>query len=76
MGTLDGKSALVSGPGRGTGREIRVGMNPERAAMASTVIPFGRPGTAEEAAGAGYPLCTPDSDHINSQCIAVDAGRV
>ncbi|MEU5974662.1 SDR family oxidoreductase [Streptomyces sp. NPDC047315] len=58
------------------GREIRVGMNPERAAMASTIIPFGRPGTAKEAAGAVYLLCTPDADYINSQCIVVDAGRV
>ncbi|MFF0451657.1 SDR family NAD(P)-dependent oxidoreductase [Streptomyces sp. NPDC004609] len=58
------------------GREIRVGMNPDRAAMASQVIPFGRPGTTKEAAGAVYLLCTPDADYINSQCIVVDAGRV
>ncbi|MGW4034645.1 SDR family NAD(P)-dependent oxidoreductase [Streptomyces sp. NPDC004838] len=58
------------------GREIRVGMNPDRAAMASKIIPFGRPGTPKEAAGAVYLLCTPDADYINSQCIVVDAGRV
>ena len=58
------------------GRQIKVGINPERAAMAATMIPFGRPGTAREAAGAVYLLCTPDADYINSQCIVVDAGRV
>ncbi|MEU5397887.1 SDR family NAD(P)-dependent oxidoreductase [Streptomyces sp. NPDC005963] len=58
------------------GRAIRVGMNPDRAAMAATTIPFGRPGTPREAAGAVYLLCTPDADYINSQCIVVDAGRV
>lgn len=58
------------------GRQIRVGLNPERAAMAAKVIPFGRPGTAREAAGAVYLLCTPDADYINSQCIVVDGGRV
>ncbi|WP_042424488.1 SDR family NAD(P)-dependent oxidoreductase [Streptacidiphilus anmyonensis] len=58
------------------GREIRVGMNPDRAAMASKIIPFGRAGTPKEAAGAVYLLCTPEADYINSQCIVVDAGRV
>lgn len=58
------------------GRQIKVGINPERAAMAATMIPFGRPGTAREAAGAVYLLCTPDADYINGQCIVVDGGRV
>jgi 3-oxoacyl-[acyl-carrier protein] reductase len=58
------------------GRQIRVGLNHERAAMAATVIPFGRHGTAREAAGAVYLLCTPDADYINGQCVVVDGGRV
>jgi 3-oxoacyl-[acyl-carrier protein] reductase len=58
------------------GRQIRVGINPERAAMAARVIPFGRPGTAREAAGAVYLLCTPDADYVNGQCVVVDGGRV
>ncbi|MFF8955431.1 SDR family NAD(P)-dependent oxidoreductase [Streptomyces sp. NPDC014894] len=58
------------------GREIRVGLNPDRAATAAKTIPFGRPGTPREAAGAVYLLCTPDADYINSQCVVVDAGRV
>ncbi|EEN87173.1 hypothetical protein RHOER0001_1736 [Rhodococcus erythropolis SK121] len=58
------------------GREIRVGVNPDRLAVASKMIPFGRGGTPVEAAGAVYLLCTPESDYINSQCLVVDAGRV
>ncbi|MEE2058805.1 SDR family NAD(P)-dependent oxidoreductase [Rhodococcus artemisiae] len=58
------------------GREIRVGVNPQRMAAASTMIPFGRGGTPAEAAGAVYLLCTPESDYVNSQCLVVDAGRV
>ena len=58
------------------GREIRVGVNPDRLAVASKMIPFGRGGNPVEAAGAVYLLCTPESDYINSQCLVVDAGRV
>ncbi|HEY5856496.1 MAG TPA: SDR family oxidoreductase [Aldersonia sp.] len=58
------------------GRDIKVGMNADRVAMAAKVIPFGRPGTPAEAAGAVYLLCTPESDYVNSQCLVVDAGRV
>ncbi|WP_345351338.1 SDR family NAD(P)-dependent oxidoreductase [Rhodococcus olei] len=58
------------------GREIRVGVNPDRMAVASRMIPFGRGGTPTEAAGAVYLLCTPESDYVNSQCLVVDAGRV
>ena len=58
------------------GRNIRVGISAESAARASTLIPFGRPGTPAEAAGAVYLLCTPESDYINSQTLVVDAGRV
>ncbi|MCF2534051.1 SDR family NAD(P)-dependent oxidoreductase, partial [Yinghuangia soli] len=58
------------------GRKIKVGMNPDRAAMAATVIPFGRPGTPREAAGAVYALCLPETDYVNGQCLVVDGGRV
>ncbi|AHK27956.1 3-oxoacyl-[acyl-carrier-protein] reductase [Rhodococcus opacus PD630] len=58
------------------GRDIRVGVNPDRMAAMATTIPFGRGGTPKEAAGAVYLLCTPESDYVNSQCLVVDAGRV
>ncbi|MFE1909194.1 SDR family NAD(P)-dependent oxidoreductase [Streptomyces gardneri] len=58
------------------GREIKVGLHPDRAATAAETIPFGRPGTPKEAAGAVYVLCAPDTDYVNGQCLVVDAGRV
>lgn len=69
--TADANSTLTI-----DGRDIRVGVNPERMKTAATMIPFGRGGTPAEAAGAVYLLCTPESDYINSQCLVVDAGRV
>lgn len=58
------------------GRQIKVGLNADRAAMASKIIPLGRAGTPKEAAGAVYLLCTPDSDYVNGQCLVVDGARV
>lgn len=58
------------------GRNIKVGISAEKAAAVSKAIPFGRPGTPEEAAGAVYLLCTPDADYVNGQTLVVDAGRV
>jgi len=37
-------------------------------------IPLGRPGTAEEAAGAVYLFCTPESDYISGQIVTVAGG--
>ena len=58
------------------GRDIRVGVNPDRMAAMATTIPFGRGATPVEAAGAVYLLCIPESDYVNSQCLVVDGGRV
>ncbi|MGW1282130.1 SDR family NAD(P)-dependent oxidoreductase [Streptomyces tsukubensis] len=58
------------------GRDIKVGLNPEKAAMASKIIPLGRPGTPEEAAGAVYVLCLPETDYVSGQCLVVDGARV
>ena len=58
------------------GRQIKVGLNPEKAAMASKIIPLGRAGTPVEAAGAVYLFCTQDSDYVSGQCLVVDGARV
>jgi 3-oxoacyl-[acyl-carrier protein] reductase len=47
------------------GREIKVGVNPQLLASMEAMIPFSRAGTPEEAAGAVYLLCTPESDYIS-----------
>jgi 3-oxoacyl-[acyl-carrier protein] reductase len=56
------------------GRDIRVGVNPELMAMLEKSIPLGRAGTPEEAAGAIYLFCTPESDYISGQTILCGGG--
>ncbi len=59
----------VSAAGESTanidGREIKVGVNPDLMAMLERSIPLGRGGTPEEAAGAVYLLCIPESDYVS-----------
>lgn len=56
------------------GREVAVGI--PRATMAAfhAMIPMGRAGTAEEAAGAVYLFCTPESDYISGQTVICGGG--
>jgi 3-oxoacyl-[acyl-carrier protein] reductase len=56
------------------GREIKVGVNPELLAMMERTIPLGRGGTPEEAAGAVYLLCIPESDYISGQTLMCTGG--
>jgi 3-oxoacyl-[acyl-carrier protein] reductase len=56
------------------GREIKVGVNPALLASMEVMIPLGRAGTAEEAAGAVYLLCTPESDYISGQTVLCAGG--
>ncbi|PZG46672.1 3-oxoacyl-ACP reductase [Spongiactinospora gelatinilytica] len=56
------------------GRQIRVGVNPELLEAMRTMIPLGRPGTPQEAAGAVYLLCTPESDYISGQTLVCGGG--
>jgi 3-oxoacyl-[acyl-carrier protein] reductase len=56
------------------GRTVRVGIQEERLAMLSRTIPLGRGGTPEEAAGAVYLFCSPDSDYVSGQTLVVNGG--
>ena len=56
------------------GREIKVGINPGLLAMMEQSIPLGRGGTPEEAAGAVYLLCTPESDYVSGQTLMCSGG--
>ena len=56
------------------GRDIRVGVNPQVLDMAAAAIPLGRAGTAEEAAGAVYLLCIPESDYVSGQVLTCGGG--
>jgi len=57
------------------GREVKVGVHPDRIAAAGRDTPLGRFGTAEEAAGAVYMLCIPESNYVNGQTIICGGGR-
>jgi 3-oxoacyl-[acyl-carrier protein] reductase len=56
------------------GQAVKVGMRPERIAQLNTVIPLGRGGTPEEAAGSVYLFCSPDSDYVSGQVLVVNGG--
>ncbi len=56
------------------GREIKVGVNPDLLAMMEKMIPLGRGGTPEEAAGAVYLLCIPESDYVSGQTLVCSGG--
>jgi 3-oxoacyl-[acyl-carrier protein] reductase len=56
------------------GREIKVGVNPGLLAAMEQMIPLGRAGTPEEAAGAVYLLCLPESDYISGQVLVCGGG--
>ena len=56
------------------GREIKVGVNPDLMAAMERSIPLGRGGTPEEAAGAVYLLCIPESDYISGETLMCSGG--
>jgi 3-oxoacyl-[acyl-carrier protein] reductase len=56
------------------GREIKVGVNKDLLAMMEATIPLGRGGTPEEAAGAVYMLCIPESDYVSGQTVLCTGG--
>ena len=56
------------------GREIKVGVNPDLMAAMERSIPLGRGGTPDEAAGAVYLLCIPESDYVSSQTLMCSGG--
>lgn len=56
------------------GRRLKVGVNPELLATMERSIPVGRAGTPEEAAGAVYLLCTPESNYISGQTVICGGG--
>ena len=56
------------------GRQIRVGVNVDVLQGMEASIPLGRAGTPEEAAGAVYLLCLPESDYISGQTLVCSGG--
>ena len=58
------------------GRKLPFGINPEVRVQLEQMTPLGRAGSTEEAAGAVYMLCIPESDYISGQVILCAGGLV
>jgi 3-oxoacyl-[acyl-carrier protein] reductase len=56
------------------GRDIKVGVNPGLMAAMEQTIPLGRGGTPEEAAGAVYVFCIPETDYVSGQTLICSGG--
>ena len=56
------------------GRQVKVGVQGARIAGMNQMIPLGRGGFPEEAAGAIYLFCSPDSDFVSGQTLVVTGG--
>lgn len=56
------------------GQEIKVGVQPALIDAWEKMIPLGRAGTPEEAAGAVYLFCSPESDYITGEVVVCGGG--
>jgi 3-oxoacyl-[acyl-carrier protein] reductase len=66
--TDDKKTVIIEG------NEVAIGIPKKVHTGFSAMIPLGRGGTVEEAAGGVYLLCTPESNYISGQTIIVGGG--
>ena len=57
-------------------REVKMGIQPEFIEFMNRMIPLGRGGTTEEAAGAVYLMCIPESDYISGEVVLASGGFV
>jgi 3-oxoacyl-[acyl-carrier protein] reductase len=57
------------------GEEIQLGIPEQMRALASAIIPIGRPATPEEAAGPVFFLCSPWSNYVHGQVLNVTGGQ-
>ncbi|NNM73742.1 SDR family NAD(P)-dependent oxidoreductase [Enterovirga aerilata] len=68
-GSADGGNKITVG-----NKEIKVGVNPDLLSQMERMIPLGRVGTPEEAAGAVYLFCSPESNFISGQYVICGGG--
>jgi 3-oxoacyl-[acyl-carrier protein] reductase len=57
------------------GQQIQLGIPEQLREMGSALIPLGRPGTPEEAAGGVFFLCSPWSNFVHGQVLNVTGGQ-
>jgi len=78
FGFIETRLTTASADGSATidieGREIKVGVNPALLEMARQMIPLGRPGTPDEAAGSVVMLTYPEADYVSGQILVTGGG--
>jgi 3-oxoacyl-[acyl-carrier protein] reductase len=57
------------------GEKVQLGIPEQMRQMASMIIPLGRPGTPEEAAGGIFFLCSPWSNYVHGQVLNITGGQ-
>ena len=57
------------------GERVQLGIPDQLRGMAPMLIPLGRPGTVQEAAGGIFLLCTPWSNYIHGQVLSITGGQ-
>ena len=57
------------------GHKIKIGVPADKIEAARATIPFGRMGTCDEAAGAVYMFCIPESNYVTGQTLICGGGR-
>ncbi len=57
------------------GEKVQLGIPDQMRGMASMLIPLGRPGTPQEAAGGVFLLCTPWANFIHGQVLNITGGQ-
>ena len=57
------------------GEKVQLGIPDQLRAMAAMIIPLGRPGTPEEAAGGIFFLCSPWSNYVHGQVLSITGGQ-
>jgi len=78
FGFIETRLTAASADGSATidieGRQIKVGVNPALLEMAKHMIPLGRPGTPDEAAGSVVMLTYPEADYVSGQVLVTGGG--
>ncbi len=57
------------------GEKVQLGIPDQLRGMASMLIPLGRPGTPEEAAGGVFFLCSPWGNYVSGQVLNITGGQ-
>jgi 3-oxoacyl-[acyl-carrier protein] reductase len=57
------------------GQKVQLGIPDQLRGMAAMLIPLGRPGTPEEAAGGVFFLCSPWSNYVHGQVLNITGGQ-